>query len=86
MTNLDTRVKALEKMSGGTSDVVDVIFLLPMGLPGEPQPYYVRIEDMRGSHTWNRSPDEAEDAFFDRASNEICQLRPGVAMLCAHED
>lgn len=85
MANLDTRVTALEKMSGGTSDAVDVIFLLPMGLPGEPQPHYIRIEDMRGSNSWNRSPDEAEDAFFDRASNEIRRLRPGVAMLCVHE-
>lgn len=85
MANLDTRVTALEKMSGGTSDAVDVIFLVPMGLPGEPPPYYTRVEDMRGSHTWDRFPEEAEDAFFDRASKESRRLQPGVAMLCAHE-
>ena len=85
MTNLDTRVKALEKMSGGTSHAVDVIFLLPMGLPGEPPPYYTCVEDMRSAHRWDRALHEAESTFFDRASKEIRQLRPGVAMLCAHE-
>lgn len=85
MSNLDARLKVLEKMSGSTSDAVDVIFLLPMALPSEPLPYYTCIEDMRGSHRWNRAPHEAESTFFDRASKEIRQLRPGVAMLCAHE-
>jgi len=69
MKSLDARIEELERRQPSSEPVT--IVLRPLVAAGEPEHPIKRLRDSQTSETWDRNPDEGEDAFIGRVAAEL---------------